>query len=69
MFVNIIIVKTELFTCAFNNLKTTFSYLKIYLLYLQKKESKPKNKKFVDIYTDEGLNRQEVFLEGKNVSL
>jgi len=29
MFVNTIIVKTELFDCAFNNLKSTFSYLKL----------------------------------------
>ncbi|KAL4121593.1 hypothetical protein QTP88_014078 [Uroleucon formosanum] len=32
----------------------------------KKKESKPKNKKYVDIYTDEGLNRQEVFLKGRH---
>jgi len=35
------------------------------LLYLQKKEPKSKNKKYVNIHTDEGLNRQEVFLKGK----
>jgi len=51
-------------------LKSAFLYLKLNWLYLQKKESKPKNKKYVNIYTDEGLNRQEVFLKGKiNVSL
>lgn len=32
----------------------------------KKKESKPKNKKYVNIYTDEGLNRQEVFLKGRH---
>ncbi|XP_026812665.1 activating signal cointegrator 1 [Rhopalosiphum maidis] len=32
----------------------------------KKKESKSKNKKYVNIYTDEGLNRQEVFLKGRH---
>jgi len=39
------------------------------VIILQKKESKSKNKKYVDIYTDEGLNRQEVFLKGKTLTL
>lgn len=72
MFVYIIIVTTGLFACAFKNycyfMCYAFSCVGIHWLYLQKKESKPKNKKYVNIYTDEGLNRQEVFLKGKNVS-
>ncbi|KAL5238423.1 hypothetical protein ACI65C_005833 [Semiaphis heraclei] len=32
----------------------------------KKKEPKSKNKKYVNIYTDEGLNRQEVFLKGRH---
>ncbi|XP_025206570.1 activating signal cointegrator 1 [Melanaphis sacchari] len=32
----------------------------------KKKESKSKNKKYVNIYTDEGHNRQEVFLKGRH---
>lgn len=34
------------------------------IFFSQKSESKSKNKKFVNIFSDEGLNRQEVFLKG-----
>eukprot|EP00102_Acyrthosiphon_pisum_P022543 XP_016659753.1 PREDICTED: activating signal cointegrator 1-like [Acyrthosiphon pisum] len=46
-------------------------FIENYLIYFywilfilkKKKESKPKNNKYVNIYTDEGVNQQEVFFK------